>query len=53
MKLFSLLLFVFTLGCKPASTGYKDLDKLYADFVTILKDTSEARMKQYCYDITG
>jgi hypothetical protein len=52
MKRFCLLLFVFTLGCKPASSGYKDLDKLYADFVIVLKDTSEMRLKQYCYDIT-
>lgn len=52
IKLFTPMVVAFLfLGCN-SQKGYSNLDNLYSDFVTSLKDTNEDNLKNYCYKIT-
>lgn len=49
--LINILFFLSFIGCESKKDGYKDLDKLFADFPKYLK-ASDDSLKIYCYKIT-
>jgi hypothetical protein len=52
MKLLTLFAAMVFLSWTPSATGYSDLDQLYSDFVVMLKQDDEQKLKDYCFAIT-
>lgn len=51
--IFYYTLIVSTLfSCDSTQERYTDLDELYADFPTYIKDPNTENLRKYCYDIT-
>ncbi|MCE3283135.1 MAG: hypothetical protein K0Q66_1872 [Chitinophagaceae bacterium] len=52
MKSLCLFAAIVFLSWTPSVSSYSDLDALYSDFVVMLKQDDEQKLKDYCFAIT-